>query len=416
MGEVLFAGSIHRTKQSQIDAARITQKSSNEAKLSLAQSQRLVQEANNTASTRVTELTNNRRKSINADNVKIATAGEQLRDQRNSQAIAIADKARGIQDAKNAAAVRLAEAAQIVQDARNERAAQDMSLQQFSQSVRNQRLLTAGGEKVNAITDNLGIALDGIGVGTIQDRLAYAEALGAASAAAAASGISGGSVDSFNTAMSINQAFNEARQAEATKQGQWQARQQKAQIMGEAIAGMDERIGVADMDRSAIIAEQDFSPILPEGVSFAPVSAQQDLFSTFADIDYSVFTPNLDYTQYVDHKKMGGVQRYLTATAAATATYFGGPQAGNAVLQASTGLQAARNGDMSGASQSFTNAFGSAMKGFSTYRAGAQSGTPASLSYAANGTPQYTAATQGTSGSAWGKSFLKPSYNSVNIK
>jgi hypothetical protein len=84
-------------------------------------------------------------------------------------------------------------------------------------------------------------------------------------------------------------------------------------------------------------------------------------------LDNTAINANLDFTQYVDHKKMSGLSQLLAFTGAAAATYYGGPQAGNAVLSAFVGQNKAQNGDFAGAEQSFDTAFKGAVQGWQNF-------------------------------------------------
>lgn len=409
---VLNAGNEHIIKQSQIDAARVVQKSRNAAQLSLVESKKIVQAANNAASRSFADARRSVQDANNAAETTLFHSNMRLQDASNALSRTVTGARRSIQTAQNAVAervmsgklavqkqfneqaIQVAEAKRVLQAARNERAAVDADVANWTTSLRNQKRTDAMGKQIGYVQEQIGTVLDGATYGRVFDRVAYAEALGSATAQAAAAGVGGGSVDAFNTAMGLRQALKEEREdREVASRVMWEQRKQ-SQMLADGYGGLDQYSARAELDREVIIAEQDneaimdtrsFDPILNDE-NFDPIYRNQDYSAIIADQDFEVFTPDLDFTQYVDHKKMGFFQQAATVIGSTVATYFGGPQAGMAVADASMAINDMQNGDYGGAQQGFTNAFQNGMGGFRTYRAGS---------------------TNGGMGSAWGANLFK---------
>lgn len=243
-------------------------------------------------------------------------------------------------------------AARARQAASNTRKAAESSLAAFSQSLSNNSILDAAGDSINAINENIGRNLDAVSSGHLQSRIAAAEELGANLAAAAANGVGGSSVEMFNQTARLRNAIQEEQGNRAVASDVYLASKSKGDTLKNAVSSFGRDTFVAD----------------------------------------------LDYTEYVDHKKMSGLAQYAALTAAATATYFGGPQAGMAVTDAFMAVQDSRNGDMAGAASGFENAFKGGVKGYTNYRA--------------NGP-------EGSDGEAWGKGLwdsARKTWSNINIK
>jgi hypothetical protein len=435
---ILNAGNEHIVKQSQIDAARVIQKSRNAAQLSLVESKKIVQAANNVASQSFADARKKVQGANNAAEAALFESNTKLRDASNvlsatvtsgrravqaagnGLAATVTNARRSIQTAGNSAAraqmrgklalqakfndeaIQVAEARKVLQAARTERAAVETDVSNWMVSLRNQKRTDAMGKQVSYLQEQIGTTLDGSVVGRAFDRIANSEALGATIANAAAAGIGGSSVEAFNTAMSMRQAMKEEREDRELASRVLYAKRQQAEALGAAYDGfggfgraeLDREIIIAEQDNSAVFDEQNFDPILDQQnfdpildeQNFDPLYRSQDYSAIIADQDFEVFTPDLDFTQYVDHKKMSGLQKVATFIGAGVATYYGGPKAGNAVFDASMAINDMQNGNFAGAQQGFTNAFGNAVGGFRTFRAGA---------------------TDGGIGSAWGPNLFK---------
>lgn len=408
---ILNAGNEHIVKQSQIDAARVVQKARNAAQLSLVESKKIVQAANNAASQsfatarRQVQSANNSAEEVlygsnvrlqNASNALSATvtsSRRQIQATSNSVARAQMKSKLAIQAKFNDEAIQVAEARKVLQAARNERAAVETDVANWTVSLRNKQRTDAMGKQVNALQEQINAALDSATFGRAFDRIANSETLGATIANAAAAGVGGSSVEAFNSAMSLRQAMREEREDREIASRVQFARRQQADAMGEAYNGfggfgraqLDREVIIAEQDNTAVFDEQNFDAIL-DNQNYDPLYRSQDYGAIIADQDFEVFTPDLDFTQYVDHKKMSGLQQVTSFIGAGVATYFGGPQAGAAVLDASMAINDMQNGNFAGAQQGFTNAFGNATQGWKTYRAGA---------------------TNGGQGAAWGANLFK---------
>lgn len=220
------------------------------------------------------------------------------------------------------------DAARITQKSGNERRGAESELQRFSASLGNQRLLDAAGKNVNAITENIGRNLDAATFGDFMGRVAAAEELGAHTAMAAAAGVGGSSVEIYNETVRLSRAMQDEQSDRAVRSDLINASTARGDTMTEAVASMDNNVYRAD----------------------------------------------LDFKQYVDHKKPSTLGNIFSLGLAAAATYFGGPQAGMAVIGLREGKIAADNGDYASANQSVMGALGNAVGGFKTFRAGAGEG------------------------------------------
>lgn len=236
------------------------------------------------------------------------------------------------------------DAKRLTQKARNENQAAQSGLANFSRALSNKRQMDAAGSSINAITENIGRNLDAAATGNLARRIQTSEELGAMSAVAAAAGVGGSTIEQFNQQVHFTEAIQQEQIDRAIKSDLYLTASEKANVLTNATAG-------------------------------------QDLSQSFA---------NLDFTQYVDHQKMGGMQKLLTLAGAGVATYFGGPQAGAAVMDTSLGLYETSNGNFAAAANSFNNAFTGALAGAKTYT---------------------SLGGEGQSGEAWGKGFFKNTSN-----
>ncbi|WCD56173.1 hypothetical protein [Caulobacter phage KSC] len=427
IGRLFTVGAEHIRAQSKVDTGRIVQAAYNRNQISLADAKTLLQTVNNTAAKdwaaaqttirdannyATTTITTAQNKLIDAQNTiasGVTASQNRLLNQQNelnikttaaynatqkgvaesntatSAGIAAATKA--VQDFRNATAVDIALAQRRVQAARNERAAAESTLARWSQSVANQHLLDDAGDRITAIQEDAARRVDQALIGRISDRLKGAEALGAALAQAGAAGLGGASVESFAQDIRLREALKEEAEDRQIASVLYQAGQSRGQTLTNAVGQMDNRSIVADMDYSAIIPEgQDFTPIWAQKFAAETQVANQTFdtqvasqnydrayaaldFTPFvADQDYEVIQPSLDYTAYVDHKKMSFLQKFFTVGAAGAATYFGGPQAGAAVMDASFAAYDAKNGNFAAANQGFSNAASGLLAGYKTYQ------------------------------------------------
>lgn len=213
------------------------------------------------------------------------------------------------------------DAARVTQAARNELKAAQASQNSWVQSYSNQRRVKAAGKQADEIAANIGRNLDAATYGRLGERLAVSEELGANIAAAAAAGVGGSVVDTYNNTIRLSAAMAEEQGDRAVATDLFAATEARGSVLEDAYSGMDQQ----------------------------------------------TFNAGLDYSQFVDHQEMSGLQKYLTFQTAAAATYFGGPQAGKAVFDASAAIYAADNGDFDGASMKAASAFQGAVIGAKTY-------------------------------------------------
>lgn len=220
------------------------------------------------------------------------------------------------------------DASRITQKARNELKGAIAGSQAWAQSLSNKRKMDSAGAQVGELAENMARNLDVASSGRFADRLEASQAFGANVASAAAAGVGGSSIEIFNQTLSTSQALREEAGDRA--------------LNTDLIASANSRAN-----------------------TYADAAGSQDNQS---------FQAGLDYTQYIDHVKMSTASKVLGFAAAAGATYFGGPQAGEAVLNLVQGENEMANGNFEAGfasyGKSFVNGVGAA-KGYSN-----RGGTP----------------------------------------
>lgn len=214
------------------------------------------------------------------------------------------------------------DAARLTQKARNERSAAESDLQRFSAMLGNRRRMDAAGKQIENINRAIAKNIDAKVSGDLNGQIRIAEELGANTTMAAAAGVGGSSVEAYNDTVRLRAAMAQEQTDRAFNSDLIAAGEDKGTTLTNAVAGLDNNVYMASMDRRV----------------------------------------------FVDHKKMGPFERVWTIGAAAAATYFGGPQAGQAVLSLSSARQAARNGDFGTASQQFDNSIKSAVGSYKQSR------------------------------------------------
>lgn len=211
------------------------------------------------------------------------------------------------------------DAARITQKPGNERRAKEAELQRFNQTLGNKKLLEAAGNNIGTVTENTARALDAATMGSFSQRIAAAEELGASSAMAAAAGLGGSSVEAYNETLRLSHAMQEEQADRQVRSQVIAAGQERGQILTDAVASMDR----------------------------------------------SVYSANIDYTKYVDHKKQSGLGSLISVGLGAVVGAFAGPQAGLAVAQAGMGFSdasaAANSGNFDQASSSLMGGITSAV-------------------------------------------------------
>lgn len=202
------------------------------------------------------------------------------------------------------------DAARMTQKSGNARSASDAALANFNASLANKRRLDAAGSAVNDSATNSVRIQQQLTRGRLSDRIRAAEELGAAAAMAGAAGVGGASVDTYNETVRLTNSMKAQAVERSFDQQEWASGQQRGNAVKAAVAGLDN----------------------------------------------NAYRANMDYTQYLDHKKPSFLERAVGIASIAAATVFGGPQAGAAMAGVFETRQAARNGDFGNASASLTGA------------------------------------------------------------
>lgn len=195
-------------------------------------------------------------------------------------------------------------------------------LQLFSQSLGNRKIMDAAGKNINAYGENIAKNLEAATMGSFQAQIRNAEELGAITAMASAAGVGGSSIQAYNETL-------------ITVEGLRREQQERA------------------FDRDLYTATLNRSTMLTDAVD---------------QFDKNVYRADLDVSTYMDVKKPSFLSGALTLGLTAAATYFGGPQAGKAVLSFRESQAAAQRGDFATASSSMNAAFGASIGAFKDYR------------------------------------------------
>lgn len=211
-------------------------------------------------------------------------------------------------------------ASRIKQRGNNIRQAAESSLARFQQNLANSRKLDAAGYETTAITENIAKNLEAATMQHAQTSIARSEELGRSVAAAAAAGIGGSSTEAYDYTLRTQFALSQ----EVTDR---------------------------NVNRDLINASKE------RGLTMQGAANS---------LDYNVYSPNLDVTQYVDVKKPSLLGQIAAVAATAGATYVGGPQAGASVMGFYEGSQAARNGDFAGAASAANSALQNGLQAVKT--------------------------------------------------
>lgn len=204
----------------------------------------------------------------------------------------------------------------------NERRKAETDLQLFSQSLGNRKIMEAAGKNINAYGENIGKNMEAASMGDFQDQLRSAEELGAVAAMASAAGVGGSSIDAYEATL---ETMNGLRREQA--------------------------------DRS-------FNRDL-----YGALRVRGDTLSSAVDnFDRNIYRADLDVSQYMDVKKPSFLGGAMSLGLAAAATYFGGPQAGQAVLSFRESQMAASNGDYATAASSMTSGIFAGIGAVKTFR------------------------------------------------
>lgn len=205
-------------------------------------------------------------------------------------------------------------AATQTQEANNKKEAARVTLAEFSRTLGNQMKMEAAGKEYNYAMDQLAHELEQSGKQKLNNQLQHAEATGALAAQAGSFGVGGSSVELMDTLMDLKAATQEETRSRAVMLMASKGKVQTAQVLTNA-------------------------------------SNSFDLSQTIG---------NYDYQRFVEPQRMK--RRLGKLIGVAVATYFGGPQAGEAVADMAVGSWKASNGDFDGAGNSFGNAAANAGK------------------------------------------------------
>lgn len=256
------------------------------------------------------------------------------------------------------------DAARLTQASGNEVRGSNAALQQFSASLGNKRRMEAAGAAANDVSGNVARLKASLTAGTMNERIRASEELGAVAAMAGAAGIGGSSVEVYNETLRLHNAIREQAVEASVGDQVWASEQQRANVLKSAVAGMDN----------------------------------------------NTYRANIDYTKYVDHNKMGFLEKTIGIAAVVGATVVAGPQAGAAVLSLVEARQQASNGDFASASASMSSAVKSGYAAASSYNAThspeAAPAAPAASTYTAPTAEDY-------------RPFFSnpvPNYNSVTLR
>lgn len=195
----------------------------------------------------------------------------------------------------------------------NTRRAAETDLQLFSQALGNRRVLDAAGKNIAAYGENIAKNVEAAAMGDWQTQIARSEELGAVAAMAAAAGVGGSSVEAYNRTIATNNALQDEYSDRQFQRDLYSATQARGQVLTDAVANMDQ----------------------------------------------NVYRTDLDVSTYQDVKKPSFMSGLLTLGMTAAATYFGGPQAGQAVLSFRESQMAAKQGNFGQAAASMNSAISS---------------------------------------------------------
>lgn len=217
------------------------------------------------------------------------------------------------------------EAKKLIQSSGNTRAAAEQTLGDFSRSLNNNLRMEAAGTEFNEQMRQLSTELDAGSTKKMNADMQTAERTGALLAQASALGVGGATVELLNETTKLHNALLDGAVTDA---------------MTKTAAGVGQR-------------------------------AAQGMTNAMNNLDLSRTFGNFDYTVHIAPKKLNN--KWAKLAGVAVATYFGGPQAGQAVADMVVGDWQAKNGNFEGAARSFDSAIRSGVQGYNTW-AGLQGG------------------------------------------
>lgn len=362
--------------QSTIDAARIKQTAANTASRSITDSKYIVQRANNAASTTYATSARRLQDANNAAERRLGDVASRLQTTRNDIGSQERIQRLRVQAVYNEQSVAVTQAKRDLQAARNERAASKTALANFGTSIANKEIMRQAGAAINDISEELGRSMAGATSGRAFERLQNAEMMGASVAALSVAGVGSSITEQLHSAMGLRQALKEEAEDREIKARGFMAGRAKGDVLRKMSGSMGGYEAETEFDREILLADQDYTAITDETTDYSPVFSQQD-YTHIDDVqDFEVYSPQIDYTVYEDRKKLGTFQKVATGIGAAVATYYGGPAAGQAVMNASMAMHSARNGDFSAVSAYGNQAIANATTGWKTWRAAGTNDTP----------------------------------------
>lgn len=206
-----------------------------------------------------------------------------------------------------------------MQTASNKLAVAQVGLNEFMRTMSNMTQMEAAGKEYNFQREQLAAEAQEAGRGRLNAQLEQAEAQGMLDAMAAANGVGGSSGELMDQLVQLKADTQQYEVQENLRRLNMNGRMQTSQIMQNAIKGQDLR----------------------------------QSFGTF------------DYTEHIKPKDMS--MKWLKLVGVAVATYFGGPQAGEAAADHAVADWKANNGDFDGAGRDYGKALQGAMQAWNDY-------------------------------------------------
>ena len=143
---------------------------------------------------------------------------------------------------------------------KNVASAAQTSLQRWQQSVNNQRVMNAGGDQLNASTQNFLRSVDARTFQDINQSISDSEQLGAQSAQQGAQGMMGGVTDMVDTSTRIRQGLVSQLTKTAKDQARYDQTVRAGIILSQTVQSMDSSLIVDSLDFSADYAQK--TPVL----------------------------------------------------------------------------------------------------------------------------------------------------------
>lgn len=214
-----------------------------------------------------------------------------------------------------------ANAANEVRGATNAFSAAQASLSNLTRSVSNQAKLDAGAKQQDAMTMNILRLQDSATQGSLDTQLRSAEQLGAVRASAAAAGVGGTTARVLQNAMALTAARATTAQNERTSYQTYDMLAQKAGLMKNTIASLDEGQTFAAIDYTVNVPTLVQSPI--RASQFSMSAASQALLQSIGSMGnaLSSLTGGSDTPTSSDSYSSGSVLNGINNFSTSTATY-----------------------------------------------------------------------------------------------